>query len=226
MCQALRALDPGLRRVILVGSSVYGPEMARDIDLVVVSRRPLAPSAYAAAVEGFAPDGRPVDVIPLREGAPLGNLRLAVASGVCLLDDGSGPEASGVATLADFAEARSWLTTASTMIDVAMAQQGEQATRFAQEAFQALFHGARTAAMALLGMTEHRWGEARRELPAPLRGQFSMIIDNCHIRYGYEARFPPKPEAVRALFTQWKGRVETFIAGAEAEAIRRQPPNV
>lgn len=224
ICAALRGLDPDIRRIILIGSAVYRPESARDLDLVVVSANPLAPSAYAAAADRAVPAGLPVDVLPLADGQPLGPLRVPVAAGVPLFDDGGLEETGGAVTLADFQEARSWLTTADTMMKTAEAQQGEQAVRFAQEAFQALFSAARTAAMALLGMTHHRWGEARRQLPPPLRARFSMIIDNCHIRYGYEARFPSQPEEVRALFGRWRGMVADFISAAEREAAKRKQP--
>ena len=224
--EALLASDPGICAVTLIGSSVYAPERARDTDFVVVSSLPLAPSVYGKAISVARPDAGPTDVVPLRIGQELGRLRLAVAAGMTLFGVNDATIATAVATMADFAEARSWLITADTMLQTAKAQQGEQATRFAQEAFQALFHGARTAAMALLGLTEHRCGEARRALPQPLRQQFSAIIDNCHIRYGYEARFPGQPAAVQELFAAWRAKASDFIAAAEREARKSAPGNL
>lgn len=224
VCVALRRLDRDIRRIILIGSSVYRPETARDLDLIVVSANPLAPSEYMAAAEQAVPAGIPIDVVSFLGGCPFGLLRLEVVSGEPLFDDGGLSVREETATLSDFQEARSRLTTVETMMKMAEIQQGDQAIRFAQEAFQALFSAARIGAMALLGMTEHRWGAARRQLPQPLRSQFSAIIDNCHLPYGYEARFPSKQGEVRALLDRWSGEVAAFIAATERAATKRKSP--
>jgi len=68
VCRRLKEVDPGIRAVVQFGSSVYAPDLAEDIDLLVLSEAPRPIGVYLAAVEG-API--PVHIVPAKAGRKL-----------------------------------------------------------------------------------------------------------------------------------------------------------
>lgn len=50
ICEKLLGFDPDIVEIIQFGSSIYAPEYARDIDLLVISRNPKKYDAYLNAI--------------------------------------------------------------------------------------------------------------------------------------------------------------------------------
>lgn len=68
VCQSLMRADPDIRAIVQFGSSVYLPEEAEDVDLLVLSGSPKPIGVYLTAVEGFPV---PVHVVPAKAGRKL-----------------------------------------------------------------------------------------------------------------------------------------------------------
>ena len=87
LCETLRAADGDIRDIIMFGSFVYAPSLARDIDLVVTTAKRKDYDVYLDAVADFPMN---VDVIARQPGEALGD-RIAwgiKAVGQVLLGDG------------------------------------------------------------------------------------------------------------------------------------------
>lgn len=80
----LRQVDPRLRAVVLIGSCVWAPDLARDVDIVAVTESALPAEVYWDAVAALP---KPVEVIVLRAGEKAQGLALAVRTGVLLWGD-------------------------------------------------------------------------------------------------------------------------------------------
>jgi len=86
---ALLSIDPDIVAVVLFGSAVYAPDLARDIDLLVISKAPKERERYEDAVLE-ASQGWDVDLVVHKVGEKLGRLSGAVrAFGKVLLGDES-----------------------------------------------------------------------------------------------------------------------------------------
>jgi hypothetical protein len=71
ICEALLKADPEIVAIVQFGSSVYAPDLALDLDLLVVTRRKKDNRVYWDAVWG---SGQPfwVDVVIVEAGEQLG----------------------------------------------------------------------------------------------------------------------------------------------------------
>lgn len=216
-CHVLRALDGQLQAIILVGSCVHTPELARDIDLALVSASPRPALRYAAAAGAALGQGRPVDALVRWPDQPLGAMRLAYAAGRVLWRRRGDALATtpAVATPDDFGEARRQLCNA-----VALEATGatgatlvaDRSGYFLQEAFEGLFQAARTAVMALLALRP-------RQRPSPaLQREFRRVVLLCHLRYGRGDSLPTGAGA-RAEFRAWCAIVQGLLDACEAAAL-------
>jgi succinate dehydrogenase/fumarate reductase flavoprotein subunit len=211
VCAALRRADPDIVEIVQFGSSVYAPDLARDVDLLVTTAKKKEDDCYDDAVDRA---GCPlqVELVTLEVGERLHALarmiwplhRVLYGSGEWLKE-----EVGGMA----FPEQEE--------IEAAM-RSGQTNFRFAAEsanvhdkhqhyrtAFNALFDAARLAAMRYLGTEQSRWGQLRRELPAPHSEEFREIIRTVHLLYFYEGKYPR--ETVQQEFDAWRSRVARFI---------------
>jgi len=90
-----------------------------------------------------------------------------------------------------------------------------------RDAFNCLFDAARLAAMTFLETEETRWGQLRRQLPAPFDERFRRIVNELHVRYFYEFGYPA--EAVEETYQRWRAEVSQFIDDWEGEPEGREP---
>ncbi len=211
VCAALRCADPDIVEIVQFGSSVYAPDLARDVDLLVTTKAKKDDDRYFDAVDRT---GCPlaVDVVTIEAGEKLHALaasvwpahRVLYGSGAWLKEEVGGmaipePEEIDAALRAAQADFR----TATESANV------HDKDRRCRTAFNALFDAARLAAMRYLGTGEARWGQLRRNLPAAHAEEFRQIIRTVHIQYFYEGRYPR--ETVQREFEAWRSRVERFI---------------
>ena len=209
ICEKLLEHDPDIVEIIQFGSSVYAPEYARDVDLLVFTRRPKDYNVYLDSVEETAPPLN-VDVIvaePLEElredfiRSVLGAFNILYGDGKYLLKHA---EMLGNPT---FDEAKSALRVARRIYDLAKeTTEPLDKDRLFREAFDSLFHAARIAVMTYLS-TEASRLLLKRMLPEPYSTQFKKFIDTLHIKYFYNGEYPESVEE----FNKWYSEVEKFI---------------
>jgi hypothetical protein len=84
-------------------------------------------------------------------------------------------------------------------------------------AFNNLFHASRIASMIYLRTSETRWGILRKELPKPYKREFSTFAKILHIKYFYQKEYPR--ENIEKEFDKWRKRVEDYVKSLE-EAIK------
>jgi hypothetical protein len=166
-CQTLKEADADLIDVIQFGSSVYAPDLARDVDLLVTTRFKKDEDLYWDA---FSDLDLGVDVIVRTPDQPIGR---DIAASVRLMGEvlyGNGEtlkEAEIYMAVPTFDRARIILQTAD---DLASAQQTNDPTikdEFYRIAFDRLFDAARYAVMAYLNTDNSRWGQLRSALSHP-----------------------------------------------------------
>jgi hypothetical protein len=216
--------DPDIVEVVQFGSSVYAPEYARDVDILVITRKM---KEYNGYLDALNLEGSPIniDVLVLEVGkilkrdllrSVLGSFRLLYGEGKYLLEYAK--------YLGDptFEEARSSLRVAASLLKLALETVNPlDKDRVCREAFDALFHAARIASMVYLSTEISRWGLIKRELPEPYRISFNDFISTLHIKYFYNGEYPR--ENIEEEFNKWFRRVEEYISKLELEVkIKRK----
>ena len=223
ICERLLKYDANIVEIIQFGSSVYAPECARDIDLLVLTRKAKDYSGYLDAV---SLDDLPfnVDVIvveldrELREDfirGVLGSFRVIYGSGKYILDYAK--------TLSDptFDEARAALRAAKDYMELAKRTFDELLKdRHIREAFNTLFHAARIASMTYLSIDVSRWGIIRKMLPEPYREKFRKFINILHIEYFYHGNYPK--DRVEQEFNYWFKEVSDFVDKLEEKTTKKK----
>ncbi len=177
LCVRLLEYDGDIVEIIQVGSSVYAPELAIDIDLLVFTRERKDYGGYLDAADS-ADLPLPVDVIvkEVGEGLPKGFALQAFGAYRVLHGDGSlfrraAQEALGED--ASFEEAWAAIKSAETFMQAAALEADELVRdRCIRSAFNELFHASRIASMAYLAVDEMRWGRLKGMLPADYRRRF------------------------------------------------------
>ena len=209
LCKRLLNYDPKVVEVVLFGSSVYAPERARDVDLLVFTRGDEDRHGYLDAVD----DLFGVDVMVKRVGEALkGDFAWHVLGAHRVLyGDGSYlREATSNPGNLPFEEAWAAIEAAKRYI-----KDAEEATTEAlkdthiRDAFNKLFHAARLASMAYLATEETRWGKVKGMLPPECGDKFEDFIDILHVEYFYHGRYPK--ERAREEFEAWLRRVEDYV---------------
>jgi hypothetical protein len=215
--------DPDIVEVVQFGSSVYAPEYARDVDILVITRKM---KEYNGYLDVLNLEGSPmnIDVLVLEVGkilkrdllrSILGSFRLLYGEGKYLLEYAK--------YLGDptFEEARSSLRVAASLLKLALETVNPlDKDRICREAFDALFHAARIASMVYLSTEISRWGLIKRELPEPYRTSFNDFISTLHIKYFYNGEYPR--ENIEEEFNKWFRRVEEYISKLELEVKIKQ----
>ena len=206
----LLEVDGSIRSIVLIGSFAWFPDLARDIDIVVITESNLPTDAYWDAVADFP---KPVDVVVLRKGEKAKGLVLALRVGVLLWgDEGAVKETIENMPVPTLKDAHDWLDLARDAVREGLTETDpdRQDKRF-RNAFNLLFEAARVAAMWFLDTEEGRWGELRRQLPNPFSEQFRQFINTLHIAYWYDGDYPQ--ERVEEEFERWRREVLAFIDG-------------
>ena len=222
VCVELLKCDPGIVEIVQFGSSVYAPDISRDVDLLVISRDPKDYDVYLDAVDEVNPPFN-VDVVVIKPGEELREEFIRGILGAFNILYGSGRYVLEYAKrLGDptFEEARSALRVAQRILKLALETRNTlDRDRLFREAFDSLFHAARIAAMTYLSTEVARWGVLRRMLPEPYNRVFREFINVLHIEYFYNGRYPR--EGVGEEFNKWYKMVEEFIKSLEHEIKKK-----
>jgi len=219
--------DPDMVEIVQFGSSVYAPELSRDVDLLVVTKRAKEYQGYLDAVSPLE-----ADVIVVEVGEAIGEslLRGVLGSFRILYGDGS-YLAELAKRLGDpsFEEARASLKAALDYFELSKRTEDDLVRdRHVRAAFDALFHAARLASMAYLSTEVGRWGYVRRRLEEPYRIIFSEFIETLRVKYSYNGDYPK--ENLEEEFKKWLKKVEECISTLEsghrrARRLRARPPH-
>jgi hypothetical protein len=215
ICEALLRADPDILAIVQFGSSVYAPELALDLDLLVITQRKKDDGVYWNAVWGA---GQPfwVDVVVVERGERLGFLSAAVrAFGRLVFGDEE--VVRGVTKempVPTFDEARQVLEVGRTYLQIATQEPNPvQREAHHRNAFNALFDAARLAVMAFLLTEETRWGVLADRLPDPFDQRFRAIIHDLHVAIFYRRELPLD---IEAEFERQRQQVAQFISDLEA----------
>jgi predicted nucleotidyltransferase len=204
----LRRADPGLRAVILFGSAAWAEEMARDLDLLILTEGQPEESILHDLLTDLP---LPVDLVIRRVGEPLGGLAPAIRAGRLIWGDPRILE-EALSGMPVPSPEEVWQTLAAAEDYARLAQEATsplRRDRHYRTAFNTLFEAARLAVMIYLGTDEERWGRLSRALPPGLAELFRRLIHHLHIRFWYEGEYP-KEQAAEA-FRLWKEEVQRFI---------------
>jgi len=210
--------DPNIVEIVQFGSSVYAPEYARDVDILVITKKR---KEYEGYLDATNPEDAPfnVDTIVIEVGRELREELLRGILGSFKIIYGDGKYILEYAkTLRDpsFEEARSALRVAKSILELSFTTTNKlDKDRLVREAFDSLFHAARIAAMTYLSTEVSRWGLIRRMLPEPYRSEFKETIDTLHIEYFYNGNYPKN--RTKEEFDKWYKKVEKFIDELERE---------
>ena len=215
--------DPDIVEIVQFGSSVYAPDLARDVDLLVISRDPKDYDVYLDAIDVVNPPFN-VDVIVVKPGQKLREELIRGVLGAFNVLYGSGKYILEYARkLGDptYEEARAALRVARRILRLALETGNPlDRDRLFREAFDSLFHAARTAAMTYLSTEVARWGLLRRMLPKPYNERFREFINVLHIKYFYNGEYPK--DRIEEEFDKWYRRVEEFINSLERETGKKR----
>jgi predicted nucleotidyltransferase len=216
VCKRLIEYDRDIVEIVQFGSSVYAPELSRDVDLLVVTKRV---KEYEGYLEATNPENSPVDVDVLVfsvDDRPKEELLRAVLGAFEVLY-GSGEQLLRYAgELGDptFEEAKSSLRVAASLLRLALETSNPlDRDRLCREAFDALFHAARIASMVYLSIDVGRWGLIKRGLPEPFKKSFNEFIRVLHIDFFYNGNYPK--DKVDEEFRKWYEKVEKYINDLE-----------
>ncbi len=223
LVDALLRADPDILEIVLFGSAAYMPELAGDIDLLVLTRAKKDYGVYLDAVCDVDTTLN-VDVIPQQLGEKWGTdiAMSVVAVGVSLYgDDLAFEEAKKFMGIPTFDRARFMLNVADEILDLAhSAVENDFREEYYAKAFDTLFDAARYAAMAFLGTENSRWGQLRRQLPSPYDERFRELSSKLHIQFHYDKNYPRNE--TDAEFYKWRVTVNQFIDDLEAETLAQQ----
>jgi len=212
ICHRLLEYDPEIVEVIQFSSSVYAPEHARDVDLLVITRNPRDYDGYLDAVEEVSPPFN-VDIVVIGVGRRLREDFIRGVLGAFNILYGDGKHLLEYAKMLGdptFDESRAALRVARRLFILAkMTSEALDRDRLFREAFDSLFHAARIAVMTYLSTETSRWGLLRRMLPEQYNKQFREFIDILHIKYFYYGEYPR--EDVDEEFNKWFSEVERFV---------------
>ncbi len=217
LARALRKSDPDIIEIVQFGSSVYAPRLARDVDLLILTR---AKKDYDVYLDAVADSPKNVDVVVKEPGESMGaGIALSIlAFSKTLYGNGrTRKEAMKTMPVPTFEQARKAIRMAEQ--DLARGhQETDEDFRDARFklAFDLLFDAVRYAAMTYLATDETRWGELPKRLPAPFNKRFREFISHLHVQFNYEGTYPK--DRVSETFQEWRGKVEQFIEDLQAQA--------
>jgi len=206
--------DSGIKAIVMFGSCVYAPELAQDVDFLVITSKRKDTAVYWDALIDMPVW---VDVVVKEVGEQLGD---GLKSGVKIFgrvfwgEERYVKEVLGEVPVPTFDETRMRLRNADRYMNVThqtldeLERQGHY-----RDAFNCLFDAARLAVMAFLSTEQTRWGQLRRLLPQPFDERFRRIVEQLHVDYFYESRF--LPDRVDEEYQLWCEEVSEFIEELE-----------
>ena len=213
ICEALLSADPDIVAIVQFGSSVYAPESAIDMDLLIITKQRKDYGVYSDATADFP---FPIDVIPQEMDGKMGR---DIAAGVkawsrLLYGDKDIVERMvNDMPVPTYDEARILLSNADTSLQIASTQTNSIVQEgWYRTAFNALFDCARLAAMTFLNTEQTRWGRLRGQLPSPFNERFRQIIDTLHVDYFYQRVLPAN---IESEYQHWRAIILQFINDLE-----------
>ena len=217
ICYRLTQYDSNIVEIIQFGSSVYAPESARDLDILVFTKQKKDYSGYLDAIDGSE---LPYDVdVVVRKMDGLISKEFAISvfgAHKVLYGDEHVLEKQLLEIDPTYEEASVAIESARTYMNDAQETDNELLKdRHIKTAFNELFHASRLAAMTYLSTEEGRWGQLRRGLQQPYQEPFREYIDTLHVDYFYNGNYPR--ENVEAEFERWAQEVTQFIRNLESE---------
>ncbi len=202
--------------IIQFGSSVYAPELARDLDLLVFTKEKKGDQLdYLGALDGLDLTDH-VDVVVLEAGEPLKGLALGIlGANKILYGEGACLRAAVKDFDPSFDEAWAALETSKGNLKMGFsAKDPAVKDRYIRMAFNELAHAARMAALAYLAREELGWKGIEDALPSGYRKEFYQFFKTLHIEYFYHGNYPGQ---VEEEFSSWAKRVENYIKRLESE---------
>ena len=218
ICKSLLQYDPDIVEVIQFGSSVYAPQYAGDVDLLVITKDV---KDYGGYLDAANPANAcfNTDVAVFKVGQMPGKDFIRNVLGAFKILYGDGQQLLKYAEILGdptFDEAKSSLRVASSLMKLSLETENQlDRDRLAREAFDALFHAARIASMVYLSAEVTRWGLIRRSLPEPYKSRFEAFINILHVKYFYNGEYPEKK--ARKEFDRWFKKVEKYVHGLESK---------
>ena len=213
----LRA-DPEIVEIVQFGSSVYAPKDARDLDLLIFTKRKRPFERYMDAITDLDLPFN-TDIVVKNVGKPLmagfawqvlGAYQVIHGDGKCIREI--------VNDLEDPTFEEAWACTRVARESIVLAGKKRKPIdrdRWIRSAFDNLFHAARMASMVYLATEETRWGAIKKMLP-PRYGQgFKTFINTLHVKYAYEGNYPRANP--KRTFERWAKKVEGYVRDLEAK---------
>ena len=217
LVRALRAADPDIIEIVQFGSSVYAPRLARDVDLLVLTRAKKDYAVYLDATENYAKN---VDVVPTEPNESMGeNIALAILTfSKTLYGNGMArQEAMKQMAIPTFDHAQNYLVLADEQFNKAPeVHKGNFRDARYRLAFNALSDAARYTAMSFLVTNETHWSELPKKLPVPFNKQFRKLISFLHVQFKYPGTYPKGH--VDEIFHEWRDKASAFIDTLEARS--------
>lgn len=223
ICENLIKYDPNIVEIIEFGSSVYAPESAKDVDLLIFTKDKKLYEGYLdAAYEIDAAFNIDVLVFQLDEKMREELLRGVIGAYEVL--HGSGETLLRLAKdLGDptFDDAKSSIIVSKGLMELYRAEE-DPATRdrLVRKAFDGLFHAARLVSMAYLSTEVARWGVIKAKLPHSHKLSFDNFIKILHIKYFYNGEYPR--DRVEGEFKRWLKLTEEYMDKLESDTGMRR----
>ena len=203
----LKGYDPDIVEVAQFGSSVYAPEHAKDVDLLVITKDMKEYGGYLDCLDDLPFD---MDVMVKEVGERLRRAYNILGAFGILFGDGGYLKEMTKDFDPSFEEARAALKVAARyMKDAREEKEEEVMDMHIRNCFNSLFHAARIAAMVYLAIGNARWGQIKRRLPGLYRAKFEEFINVLHIDYFYNGNYP---ENYEEEFEKWHKKVEEFVS--------------
>jgi len=218
ICENLIKYDPDIVEIIKFGSSVYAPEYAKDVDLLIFTKDKKPCEGYFdAAYEIDVSFNVDVLVFQLDEKIREELLRGVIGAHEVLY--GSGETLIRLAkTLGDptFDDAKASMKVSKGLMELYKVEEDlTTRDRLVREAFDGLFHAARLASMTYLSTEVARWGVIKAQLPHPHRMAFDNFIKTLHIKYFYNGEYPR--DGIEEEFKRWFKLVKDYVDTLESE---------
>ncbi|MEW6619315.1 MAG: hypothetical protein AB1422_08275 [bacterium] len=210
--------DPDIVEIIQFGSSVYGLKYARDLDLLIFTKKKKGYGGYLDALSNL---NFPywIDIIVNRIDESLDGLANAVlVFNKILYGDGRYlMEATKDTNKPNYKEAKAELKNAKDILKLGLEiKEKLRKEHFFRNAFNSLFHAVRFASRVYLSTDEKRWGELKKRLPNPYQKEFENYISTLHIKYFYDGNYPK--DKVKEEFEIWYNKVKDYIENLQKQS--------
>ncbi len=209
--------DPNIVEIIQFGSSVYALKYARDLDLLIFTKKK---KDYGGYLDSLADLNFPywIDIVVNRANEPLNGLANEVLyfNKILYGDRRYLMEATKDATNPDYEEAKAELKIAKAHLKDAQSTKDDiLKDRYMRHAFNSLFHAARIVSMAYLSMGKATWGEVKKGLKFPYKAEFEKFISTLHVKYFYDGNYPK--DKIKEEFELWYNKVKDYIENLEKQ---------